>query len=132
MTTYLDREDVLTAGSVALGVALRVSDYGLLDSAVARPGATVFGVDAYPDLFTKAAALLQSLARNHALVDGNKRTAWAATWTFLGINDVELAAGFDVDAAEEFVLGVATGTESSIGAIAADLARFATCELPGK
>jgi death-on-curing protein len=132
MTTYLDREDVLTAGSVALDVALRVSDYGLLDSAVARPGATVFGVDAYPDLFTKAAALLQSLARNHAFVDGNKRTAWAATWTFLGVNDVELAARFDVDAAEEFVLDVATGAEATIGAIAEDLARFATWELPGR
>jgi death on curing protein len=125
VTAYLDREDVLTAGSVALGAALKVSDYGLLDSAVARPGATVFGIDAYPDLFTKAAALLQSLARNHAFVDGNKRTAWAATWTFLGINGVALAAGFDVDSAEEFVLDVATGAQVAVEAIAVDLARFA-------
>jgi death on curing protein len=124
MTAYLDREDVLTAGSIAVGSALHVADYGLLDSAVARPVATVFGIDAYPDLFTKAAALFQSLARNHALVDGNKRTAWAATWTFLGINGVELAAGFDVDAAEEFVLNVATGSQTMIEDIAADLARF--------
>ncbi|MGB3230119.1 MAG: Fic family protein, partial [Mycobacterium sp.] len=56
---------------------------GLLDAAVARPQATVFGVDAYPQVWDKAAALLQSLARNHALVDRNKRTAWAAAWTFL-------------------------------------------------
>jgi death on curing protein len=125
VTAYLDREDVLTAGSVALGAALKVSDYGLLASAVARPGATVFGIDAYPDPFTKAAALLQSLARNHAFVDGNERTAWTATWTFLGINGVALAAGFDVDSAEEFVLDVATGTQQSVEAIAADLARFA-------
>jgi death-on-curing protein len=125
MTAYLDREDVLTAGSIAMGAALRVSDYGLLDSAVARPGATAFGIDAYPDIFTKAAALLQSLARNHALVDGNERTAWAATWTFLGINGVELAAGFDVDRAEEFVVDVATGEEVLIGVIAEHLERFA-------
>jgi death-on-curing protein len=125
VTAYLDREDVLTAGSVALGAALKVSDYGLLDSAVARPGATVFGIDAYPDKFTKAAALLQSLARNHAFVDGNKRTAWAATWTFLGINGVALATGFDVDRAEEFVLDVATGAQAAVEAIAVDIARFA-------
>ena len=104
---------------------MRVSDYGLLDSAVARPGATVFGIDAYPDLFTKAAALLQSLARNHAFVDRNKRTAWAATWTFLGINGVALMAGFDVDRAERFMLDVATGAQVSVEDIAVDLARFA-------
>jgi death-on-curing protein len=85
----------------------------------------VFGIDAYPDLFTKAAALLQSLARNHPFVDGNKRTAWAATWTFLGINGVALAAEFDVDRAEGLVLEVATGAQVSVEDIAVDLARFA-------
>ena len=70
MTDYLDRDDVLTAGSIAFGAELTVRDYGLLDAAVARPKAIVFGVDAYPELWDKAAALLQSLARNHALVDG--------------------------------------------------------------
>ncbi|PND57516.1 type II toxin-antitoxin system death-on-curing family toxin [Mycobacterium sp. ENV421] len=107
MTEYLDRDDVLVAGAAAVGVELRVADYGLLDAAVARPQATAFGVDAYPDLFTKAAALLHSLARNHALVDGNKRTAWAAAWTFLYINGVELNTGFDVDDAEGFMNAVA-------------------------
>jgi death-on-curing protein len=48
----------------------------------------VFGEDAYPDLWTKAAALLQSLVKNHALVDGNKRLGWLATATFLEINGV--------------------------------------------
>jgi death on curing protein len=124
LTAYLDRDDVLTAGSIAIGAALQVSDYGPLDSAVARPVATVFGIDAYPDLFTKAAALFQSLARNHALVDGNERTAWEATSAFIGINGVELRAGFDVDATEEFVLNVATGSQTVIEEIAADLARF--------
>jgi death-on-curing protein len=125
VTDFLDREDVLAAGAAAVGVVLRVADYGLLDSAVARPQATVFGVDAYPDLFAKAAALMQSLARNHALVDGNKRTAWAATWTFLAINGTALAAGFDVDAAERLVLDVATGTQESVDAIANALQAFA-------
>lgn len=67
-----------------------------------RPQATVFSVDAYTDNFTKAAALLQSLARNHAFVDGNKRTAWAAAWTFLHINGIPLG-DFDVDDAEVFM-----------------------------
>jgi death on curing protein len=92
VTEFLDRDDVLIAGAAAVGNPLQVNDYGLLDAAIARPRATVFGLDAYPDDFTKAAALLQSLARNRALVDGNKRTAWAAAWTFLHINDIELAA----------------------------------------
>lgn len=108
MTEYLDRDDVLTAGSIAFGGELKVRDYGLLDAAVVRPQATVFGVDAYPQVWDKAAGLLQSLARNHALVDGNKRTAWAAAWTFLHINGFELAHDFDVDRAEELINDVAT------------------------
>lgn len=100
MTEYLDCDDVLVAGVAALGFELRVADYGLLDAAVARPQATGFGVDAYPDLFTKATAPLQSLARNHALADGNKRTAWAAAWTFLYINGVELDPDVEIDDAE--------------------------------
>jgi death-on-curing protein len=125
VTDFLDRDDVLAAGAAAVGSVLRVSDYGLLDSAVARPRATVFGIDAYPDLFAKAAALMQSLARNHGLVDGNKRTAWAAAWTSLGINGILLATGFDIDKAEQLVVNVATGTEESVDAIAAALQAFA-------
>jgi death-on-curing protein len=124
VTEFLDRDDVLTAGTAALGHVVDVGDYGLLDAAVARPRATVFGVDAYPDLCSKAAALLQSLARNHALIDGNKRTAWASAWTFLHINGVELAAEFDVDAAEAFMNDVAR-SDSPIADIAATLASFA-------
>ena len=125
MTDYLDRDDVLVAGAAALGVVPTVTDYGLLDSAVARPRATAFGLDAYPDLLTKAAALLQSLARNHASVDGNKRTAWAAAWTFLTINGIELAPTYDVDAAEHLVLEVATGAQDSVDRIAEALGHFA-------
>lgn len=127
MTQYLDREDVLTAGAAAVGHILQVSDYGLLDAAVARPRATAFGIDAYPDDFAKAAALLQSLARNHALVDGNKRTAWGAAWTFLYINGIELVA-FDVDDAEIFMNNVATNNDIAIDHIAGKLSNYAKSE----
>jgi death on curing protein len=123
VTEYLDRDDVLTAGAAAVGQILRVSDYGLLDAAVARPRTTIFGRDAYPDDFTKAAALLQSLARNHAFVDGNKRTAWAAAWTFLSINDLALG-DFDVDDAEEFMNDVATQGDIDIAHIADKLSSY--------
>jgi death-on-curing protein len=102
VTEYLDRDDVLTAGAVAVGRVLKVRDYGLLDAAATRPRTSVYGLDAYPDDVAKAAALLQSLARNHACVDGNKRTAWAAAWTFLYLNGIELG-DFDVDDAERFM-----------------------------
>lgn len=72
---------------------------------------------------------MQSLARNRSLVDGNKRTAWAAAWTFLTVNGTELSPSFDIDAAELLVLGLATGTgtgtEDSVEAIAEALGGFA-------
>ncbi|MBS9534559.1 type II toxin-antitoxin system death-on-curing family toxin [Mycobacterium sp. M1] len=125
MTEFLDRDDVLVAGAAAVGHPVEVRDFGLLDAAVARPQSTVYGVDAYPDLYLKAAALLQSLARNHALVDGNKRTAWASAWTFLYLNGVELSADFDVDAAEEFMYDVAQDGALAVEDIAVGLAAFA-------
>jgi len=85
-----------------------VADPGLLQAALARPQATVFGADAYPTTLRKAAALMESLARNRCLVDGNKRTAWAATKLFLLFNDIHLHAD-DIDAAEHYVLNVAQG-----------------------
>lgn len=70
-----------------------VRDTGLLASAVARPQATFEGKDLYPDLFSKAAALMQSLIRNHPFVDGNKRTGIAAAGLFLKRNGWQLTAG---------------------------------------
>ena len=125
MTEYLDRDDVLLAGSVAVGQVVVVGDYGLLDAAVARPRTTVFGLDAYPDLFAKAAALLHSLARNHALIDGNKRTAWAAAWTFLYLNGVALGR-FDVDDAEAFMIDVATRSDLDLEYIASKLTLYSS------
>ena len=90
MTRYLTVEQALRIARVAVGGPIEVRDIGLLESAVHRPRASVLGQDAYPDLFTKAAALLHSLAGNHPLVDGNKRLAWLATYVFLAKNGVDL------------------------------------------
>ena len=103
---YLDLEDLL--GLVRGLAAGPVRDLGLLDSAAARPRSSAFGEDAYPTLPLKAAALLHSLARNHALVDGNKRLAWLATTVFLDING--LPSDLSDDAAFDLVMQVATGS----------------------
>lgn len=116
MTEYLDLDDLLEIGRAAVGEDVAVADYGLLQSALARPKASVFGEDAYPDLHLKAAALLHSLARNHALVDGNKRLAWTACRTFLGINDTWISA--PEDDRFDFVIRVATGVASDVADIA--------------
>jgi death-on-curing protein len=122
LTHYLALPELLCLAQ-RLG-ADEVRDYGLLESALARPKASVFGQDAYPDLWQKAAALMESLARNHALVDGNKRIAWYATWVFLQINGYALRAGFDVNEAETFVLSVRQG-QLDVPKIAEMLSHFA-------
>jgi death-on-curing protein len=96
-----------------------VRDEGLLESALARPGTSVFGQDAYPDLHLKAAGLMHSLARNHTLVDGNKRLAWTACRTFLAINAHWISA--PEDERFDFVIAVATGALSEMPDIAAHL-----------
>jgi death-on-curing protein len=87
-----------------------IRDVGLLDSAVHRPQATVYGDDAYPDLDQKAAVLLESLVRNHALIDGNKRIGWLATVVFHGLNNIELEA--PDDDAYDLVIAIASGAAS--------------------
>lgn len=82
----LDLEDALAL--VRALSAGPVRDLGLLDSAMARPRSSAFGQDAYPTMDLKAGALLHSLARNHSLVDGNKRLAWLATVVFLDLNSL--------------------------------------------
>jgi death-on-curing protein len=116
VTDYLDLEDLLDIARAAVGGDPEVRDYGLLESALARPRASVFGADAYPDLHLKAAALLHSLARNHALVDGNERLAWTACRTFLAINGQSISA--PEDDRFEFVIQVATGALADLGKIA--------------
>ncbi|MGW4771446.1 type II toxin-antitoxin system death-on-curing family toxin [Nocardia sp. NPDC004278] len=91
MIRYLTVHELLViARAVNRGIDA-IRDYGLLASAAARPSTKVFGVDPYPELFDKAAALLHSLARNRALIDGNKRTAFLAAALMLERNGVVLA-----------------------------------------
>ncbi|WP_381798091.1 type II toxin-antitoxin system death-on-curing family toxin [Streptomyces niveus] len=115
---YLTVEDTLDLAELGCdGQRIAVRDLGLLSSATHRPESRMFGVEAYPDLFEKAAALLQSLAVNHPLVDGNKRMAWMSTAVFLDFNGVEMI-DVDQDEAYELVVGVASGTIEEAGEIA--------------
>ena len=123
MTTFLTFEEVLAIhDTVAEPGGIR--DAGAIQSAVGRPQATVFGEDAYPTIYEKAGAFLQSLACNHGWVDGNKRTAWVATLTFLTVNDHPLDPGFDQDAAEEFMVAVAEGRYTNVADIVGELVKF--------
>ena len=106
MTSYLSLRQAMIIAQIAVGPDVRVADPGLLASALGRPSITAFGGDAYPSLERKAAALMESLARNHTLVDGNKRLAWTATVMSLRINGSDLTYA-SVDEAEAFVLAVA-------------------------
>jgi death-on-curing protein len=123
VTRHLTAEQALRIGRAAGGGPLEVRDVGLLESAVHRPRASVLGQDAYPDVLTKAAALLHSLARNQPLVDGNKRLAWLGTYVFCAKNGIELDP--DDDAAYELVVAVAAGSLDEVGAIAEVLRSFA-------
>ena len=104
MTRYLTLDDVLRQVERSGWV---VRDAGLLASAVARPAASVYGQDAYPTLWLKAAALCQSLDNNQALADGNKRPAWLTTKVFLAINGARLRAS--ADDGERFMLELVAG-----------------------
>jgi death-on-curing protein len=117
---YLILPELLHIAVRALGGEPEVCDYGLLESALARPRATAFGSDAYPGLDAKAAALLHSLARNHALIDGNKRLALAATIAFYGVNGRRLT--LTNDEAYELIMNVAEGKLDSVDDIVPVLA----------
>ncbi|MCP2255932.1 death on curing protein [Prauserella aidingensis] len=116
---YLTLPELLHVGERTLGGEVPIRDSGLLQSALARPRSTAFGAEVYPGLEEKAAALLHSLARNHALVDGNKRLALAATIAFLGVNGRRLT--LSNDQAYEFVMNIAAGTLVEIADIADQL-----------
>ena len=116
---YLTLPELLHVAERTLGPEVPVRDHGLLESALARPRATVFGSDAYPSLEEKGAALLHSLARNHALVDGNKRLALAGTIAFLGVNGRRLT--LTNDEAYTLIVEVASGQLDDVVDIAARL-----------
>ena len=117
MIDYLTLDDVLAAAEAHLGHPAEVGDYGLLESAVARPQATVFGEDAYPTIHEKAAALLQTLAANHPLLDGNRRTAFVATALFYGLNGHHVPGSAE-DELFDLVIAVATGGLDTVSKIA--------------
>jgi death-on-curing protein len=124
---YLSADELLrVAGRVVPGGAI-VRDAGLLESAAARPRATVGDADAYPDLVGKAAALLHSLARNHALLDGNKRLALAGLIVFLGVNGLRLVA--TNDDAYDLVMDIASGNLDDVTTIADRLRPLTTAAL---
>jgi death-on-curing protein len=120
---YLDLDDLLHVAKRTLG-EVQLRDVGLLESAVARPQATAFGKDAYPTVHTKAAALLHSIAGNHALVDGNKRLALAAVIAFYGLNGIRLT--LTNDEAYDLVDAVAGGDLDEVAPIAKRLAKKTT------
>lgn len=121
---YLDLDDLIALATVLLGDPAPIRDIGLLGSAAARPRTTAFGTDAYPDVWTKAASLLQSIVGNHALIDGNKRLGWLTTAVFLELNGYSVATA-DNDAVFELVMHVAANQPEVdwIASALADLAR---------
>ena len=112
---YLTIDDLIEIGTELIP-GFKVRDMGLLESAALRPQTTVYGEDAYPSFIEKAASLMHSLARNHCLIDGNKRLAWAATRTFCLINSYDLI--LNVDIAERIVVDTAKG-ELDVAALTA-------------
>ncbi len=121
---FLEIEELLHVAQRTLGAPPTLRDRGLLEAALARPQASAFGEDAYPTIHEKAAALLHSLARNHALVDGNKRLALAGVVAFYGMNGLRLT--LSNEQAYALVMDVACGTLDEVPPIAAILADATT------
>ena len=124
MTEYLGLDDLLAAAEAAIDGSPAVRDIGLLDAAAARPRSSVYGTDAYPDLDTKAAALLHSIVTSHPLVDGNKRLGWVAVRLFYLLNDADVRP--PSDAAFDLIVAVADGRIRDVKSIAERLASWRT------
>jgi death-on-curing protein len=122
LTEYLTLDSLLQVAVAAVDGEVQVRDYGLLESALARPRTTVFGAEAYPTLVEKASALLESLVRNHGLIDGNKRLGWLATEVFLYLNGHEVGAPDDTKF--DLVMAVAEGAFTDLEKIAERLAEM--------
>jgi death-on-curing protein len=121
---YLTVREVLDLAEFACqGQSVGVRDLGLLDSAVHRPQSEMFGIEAYPGLWEKAAALLHSLLINHPFVDGNKRTAWMSTMVFLDLNGADMLE-VDQEAAYTLVVAVAAGEIDDVGTVAGRLRKL--------
>ncbi len=118
---YLTLRDLQRIAERTIGSDVRIRDIGLLESACVRPRTTVLGTDAYRTLEEKAAALAHSLAKNHALVDGNKRLTLAVLIVFLGVNGRRLT--WSNDEAYDFIVAVAAGELDEIADIAKRIER---------
>ncbi len=103
---YLLLDDLLEIGR-AIIPNFQVRDIGLLESAAARPQTTIFGKDAYKTFEEKSAALIHALARNHPLIDGNKRLAWSATRIFCLMNGHDI--DYSVVETEILIVGIDRG-----------------------
>jgi death-on-curing protein len=123
---YLTLEDLVDLARLVVGDPPPVRDVGLVGAAAARPATSAFGEEAYPDLFTKAAALLQSIVKSHPLVDGNKRLGWLATAVVLELNGATVVDAGNDDV-HDFVVEVAGGSHE-VGDIAARLRRLVTAK----
>jgi death on curing protein len=95
VTRYLSVEEVLHLHRIEVGDDVGLRDRHLLEGAVERPQQSAFGTDAYPSLAAKAAALLESLVKNHPFVDGNKRIGVLASFVFVKLNGFEIEATND-------------------------------------
>jgi death-on-curing protein len=113
---YLTYAELMYIAERAMAETPVVRDAGLLEAAAARPRTTVFGEDAYATLEEKAAALAQSIARNHALVDGNKRLTLGALIAFLGVNGRRLT--LTNDEAYDLIIAIAIGELAEVSDIA--------------
>lgn len=102
---YLSTEDLVMVADV-LGIR-DMRDFGLLHSAASRPAGVAFGVELYPTLAEKAAALTESIVRNHPLIDGNKRLGWSALFLFLRMNKARLTINHDDG--YDFIVSIAAG-----------------------
>ncbi len=120
---YLDVDDLVALAILLFGDPPPVRDVGLLGSAAARPQTTLFGQDAYPDVRMKAAALLHSVVKNHALVDGSKRLGWLATAVFLELDGASVASAPNDDV-YDLVMDVASG-DPDLSSIARRLEQLA-------
>ena len=102
---YLSAADILAIHDRIIeetGGMVGVREAGLLQSIAHRPRTSFGGAEQFPDIFTKAATYLESIATYHVFLDGNKRTALTTAAIFLNLNG--FSTKFPIDESEKFML----------------------------